>query len=188
VLDEQAGVDASQFRAALRRHANGVVVVTAATDGQVVGLTVTSLVSLSLDPPLVCFGVATRASAYGVLSACRTFEVNFLGAGQEAIAVRFATRGVDRFAPPTRWARRATGEPILLDAPAHLRCEVEQRLPAGDHVLIIGRVLESGVRRPHTPLIYHEGRYGSLRPAGWWRRWRRHGWRRHGAQKRGRER
>jgi flavin reductase (DIM6/NTAB) family NADH-FMN oxidoreductase RutF len=187
VLDEQAGVDAAQFRAALRRHANGVVVVTAAADGQIAGLTVTSLVSLSLDPPLVCFGVATSASAYGVLAACRTFEVNFLGAEQAPIAVRFAARGVDRFAPPTRWARRATGEPVLVDAPAHLRCEVEQRLPAGDHVLIVGRVLESDVRRSHVPLVYHEGRYGSVaRAAGWWRRWRR--WRRHGAPKRGRER
>jgi flavin reductase (DIM6/NTAB) family NADH-FMN oxidoreductase RutF len=175
VLDEQAGVDAAQFRATLRRHANGVVVVTAAADGQVAGLTVTSLVSLSLDPPLVGFAVATRASAYEVLAACRTFEVNFLGAQQADIAVRFATRGLDRFAAPTRWASRATGEPVLLDAPAHLRCEVERRLPAGDHVLIIGRVLESGVRRSHAPLVYHEGRYASVRPAGWWRRWRRHG-------------
>ena len=183
MLDEQAGVDIPQFRAALRRHANGVVVVTAAADGQVAGLTVTSLVSLSLDPPLICFGVATAASSYGVLAVCPTFEVNFLAEHQAEIAMRFATRGVDRFAPPTRWAVRPTGEPVLLDAPAYLRCEVEQRLPAGDHVLIIGRVVESRVRRAHAPLVYHEGRYSSVRPAGWWRRWRRHG-----AQKRGRER
>jgi flavin reductase (DIM6/NTAB) family NADH-FMN oxidoreductase RutF len=183
VLDEQAGVDAAQFRAALRRHANGVVIVTAAAGGQVAGLTVTSLVSLSLEPPLICFGLATTASAYGVLASARTFVVNFLAADQADIAVRFATKGLDRFAPPTRWASRPTGEPVLLDAPAHLRCEVEQRLPAGDHVLIVGRVLESGGRRSHAPLIYHEGRYGSMRPAVWWRRW----WR-HGAPKRGRER
>jgi flavin reductase (DIM6/NTAB) family NADH-FMN oxidoreductase RutF len=166
------GVDASEFRAALRRHPNGVVVVTAAADGQVAGLTVTSLVSLSLEPPLICFGIATAASSYPVLAKCQTFQVNFLAAEQAEIAVRFATRGVDRFAPPTRWETRATGEPVLLDAPAHLRCEVVERLSAGDHVLMIGRVLETETRRPHAPLVYHEGRYASLRPGGW-RWWRR---------------
>jgi flavin reductase (DIM6/NTAB) family NADH-FMN oxidoreductase RutF len=197
VLDESSlsptGVDAAQFRAALRRHANGVVVVTAAAQGQVAGLTVTSLVSLSLEPPLVCFAVSTAASAYPVLAACGTFEINFLAAEQAAIAARFATKGIDRFAPPTRWDRLPSGEPVLLDAPAHLRCEVSDRLVTGDHVLMIGRVLDTATRRPHEPLVYHEGSYASVRrPArsggagapAWWTQWWRRG-RRHGAAKPG---
>jgi flavin reductase (DIM6/NTAB) family NADH-FMN oxidoreductase RutF len=167
-----AGVDATEFRAALRHHPNGVVVVTTAADGQIAGLTVTSLVSLSLHPPLVCFGISTAASAYPVLAKCQTFQVNFLAAEQAEVAVRFATRGVDRFAPPTRWETAPTGEPVLSNAPARMRCEVVDRLPAGDHVLIIGRALETATRRPHAPLVYHEGRYSSIR-RGRWRWWRR---------------
>ncbi len=174
--EHRSGPDADAYRHALRRHPAGVVVVTATgPDGRLGGLTVTSLVSLSLDPPLVSFNVATSASAYDVIMRCRTFAVNFLAADQAGIAIRFATRGVDRFAPPTRWATLPGGEPVLLDAPAHLRCEVVDRIMAGDHTLLIGRVLESVVERRHTPLVYHEGHYSSVRAGRptWWRRWRR---------------
>jgi flavin reductase (DIM6/NTAB) family NADH-FMN oxidoreductase RutF len=175
VLDESRaapvdGVQPEEYRAVLRRHASGVVVVTAAAPGGgVAGITATSLVSLSLEPPLVCFAVAFAASAYGVLSACPTFAVNFLDADQAGIAVRFATPGIDRFGPPTRWAHLPTGEPVLLDAPAYLRCAVVDRVVAGDHLLVIGQVLQTAIHRGHRPLVYHEGAYGSVHPGR--RRW-----------------
>ncbi len=170
MLDESRldGVGAEEYRAALRRHAAGVVVVTAAGP---VGLTVTSLISLSLEPPLVSFAVAVTASAHDALTAAPTFVVNFLAADQAGIAVRFATTGIDRFAPPLRWSNLATGEPVLLDAPAYLRCAVTDRVPAGDHVLLIGQVLDTRAHRRHEPLLYHEGRYASVRsPRSRWLR------------------
>jgi flavin reductase (DIM6/NTAB) family NADH-FMN oxidoreductase RutF len=155
-------VDAGSFRAVLRRHASGVAVVTAAAGGQVAGLTVTSLVSVSLEPPLVCFALATAASVFPVFAAAQTFVVNFLAAEQEEIAIRFATSGIDRFAPPTRWSRLTTGEPQLSEAPAQLRCQVVGRPDAGDHQLVLGRVVATAIHRPHAPLVYHEGRYSSV--------------------------
>jgi flavin reductase (DIM6/NTAB) family NADH-FMN oxidoreductase RutF len=175
VLDESraapvGGVQPEEYRAVLRRHASGVVVVTAAgPDGGVAGITATSLVSLSLEPPLVCFAVAFSASAHDVLAACTTFTVNFLDAGQAGIAVRFATPGIDRFGHPTRWAPLPTGEPVLLEAPAYLRCTVVDRVAVGDHLLIIGRVVQTAVHRGHRPLVYHEGGYASVHPGR--RRW-----------------
>jgi len=172
-----SGVDADGFRSALRRHASGVVVVTSSSaDGRVAGLTVTSLTSLSLHPPLVSFNIAHAASAYEVIANSSRFVVNFLAHDQTELAVRFASRGVDRFAPPTSWDRLPDGEPVLLDAPAWMECEVVDRISVGDHLLVIGRAGQASVVRGHAPLIYHEGRYSSLRTDAqrrWWGRWRR---------------
>ncbi|RZS90058.1 flavin reductase (DIM6/NTAB) family NADH-FMN oxidoreductase RutF [Motilibacter rhizosphaerae] len=150
------------FRAAFRRHPAGVVVVTADAGAGPAGLTATSLVSVSLDPPMVSLAIAESASAWPALSRAGSFVVNLLGQDHPELAQHFATRGIDRFAPPTRWVRLTTGEPALLDAASWLRCATDERVRVGDHWLVLGRVTAARVDPEAAPLVYHDRRYHGL--------------------------
>ncbi|NIK55282.1 flavin reductase family protein [Kribbella shirazensis] len=152
-------VSADVYKSVFRRHAAGVVVITADAGHGPVGFTATSLVSVSLLPPLVSFAIATSASSWPTVSTANSLVINFLSADQHAIAGRFATSGIDRFAEPTRWSRLATGEPALDDAPSFLRAQVEHRFAVGDHYLVVARLATHTERREHDPLLYHDGNY-----------------------------
>jgi flavin reductase (DIM6/NTAB) family NADH-FMN oxidoreductase RutF len=158
-----AGVDAEAFRAVFRSHPAGVAVVCADAGPGPVGFTATSVTSLSLRPPLISFAIATGSSSWPTFSEASSLTVNFLDSDQHAIAGRFATSGIDRFAHPTSWSRLETGEPVLDDAPARLRAVVRDRIEAGDHRLIIALVTdaETGAR---DPLVYHAGAYCAAAP------------------------
>jgi flavin reductase (DIM6/NTAB) family NADH-FMN oxidoreductase RutF len=156
---EERAVDADVYRSIFRRHAAGVVVITADAGHGPVGFTATSLVSVSLLPPLVSFAIATSASSWPTVSTATSLVINFLAADQHAIAGRFATSGIDRFAEPTRWSRLSTGEPALDEAPSYLRAQVEHRFAVGDHYLVVARPATHTERREHEPLLYHDGHY-----------------------------
>lgn len=159
-----SAIDSDTYRSVFRRHAAGVVVITADAGHGPAGFTATSLVSLSLLPPLVSFALSTTASSWPAINSARSLVVNFLDAGQHDLAGRFATSGIDRFAAPTRWSRLETGEPVLDDAPSFLRGLVEHRFGAGDHHIVVVRLVGFGERRPHDPLVYHGGSYTTTRP------------------------
>jgi len=157
-----APVDAAQFRQVFRRHAAGVAVVTADAGRGAAGVTVTSLASLSAEPPLLSFSISVTASTWPHLRDADTAVVHLLGAGHAELARTFATSGIDRFAAPTRWHRLPTGEPVLDSAAAWLRISIEHRHPR--------RQLAPGHRpgrggRPRgggAPLLYHDGSYHAL--------------------------
>lgn len=146
-----APVDAALFRRAFRRHAAGVAVVTADAGRGPAGVTVTSLASLSAEPPLLSFGISATASTWPNLRDAETAVVHLLAAGQAGLARIFATSGIDRFAAPTRWRRLPTGEPVLDGAGAWLRIAIEHRHPAGGSHLVIGRVEEVGLAETGGP-------------------------------------
>jgi flavin reductase (DIM6/NTAB) family NADH-FMN oxidoreductase RutF len=154
--------DPDSYKQAFRRYPAGVVVITLDSGVGPVGFTATSLTSLSLDPPLVSFGISSNASTWAHLRQASTAVVNFLGAHQEQVARRFATSGIDRFAEPTRWQRLATGEPVLDDVPGWLRTRVESLIPAGDHRIVVAHVVTATLSARHPPLIYHDGHYASV--------------------------
>lgn len=156
-------VDADTFRSALAAHPAGVVVITAQDADGPHGLTATSFVSLSLEPALVGFAVNAASSTWQRLRRVDTLVVHLLEERQHAIASRFATRDVDRFAAPTRWARLSTGEPLLSDVGTWMRCALERRVDLGDHVLVVARVLQATVEDETAPLLYHQRGYRSLR-------------------------
>ncbi|TWD80766.1 flavin reductase (DIM6/NTAB) family NADH-FMN oxidoreductase RutF [Kribbella amoyensis] len=156
---EERTVDAAVFRSVFRRHAAGVVVITADAGHGPVGFTATSLVSVSLLPPLVSFSLATSASSWPAISSTGSLVINFLDAGQRDLAGRFATSGIDRFAEPTRWSRLGTGEPVLDDAPSFLRAQVEHRFAVGENHIVVARLAGHAERREHSPLLYHDGQY-----------------------------
>jgi flavin reductase (DIM6/NTAB) family NADH-FMN oxidoreductase RutF len=149
------------LRAVMRRFPTGVAVVTVDAGGRQVGLTVATLVTLSLEPPLVGVAVSQQAALHELLRESGAFAVSLLGAGQDALAQHFA-RGVP---PIAMWAGVAVepgdGPPLLSGATGWLRCRVEGETPSGSHTLFVGSV-ESAVPGPATaPLVRHEGAYSS---------------------------
>jgi flavin reductase (DIM6/NTAB) family NADH-FMN oxidoreductase RutF len=162
IVSRSSSVDAALFRQVFRRHAAGVAVVTADAGRGAAGVTVTSLVSLSSDPPLLSFSINATASAWEHLRDADTAVVHLLGADHTDVARTFATSGIDRFGAPTRWGRLPTGEPVLDDAAAWLRVSIEHRHPAGNSHLVIGRVEEAGLAEHGAPLLYHDGSFHAL--------------------------
>jgi flavin reductase (DIM6/NTAB) family NADH-FMN oxidoreductase RutF len=154
-------VDGVRFRETLGRHAAGVVVVTGPGP---VGLTATSMTSVSLDPPLVSFCVGRDSTTWPELRTAPTFAINVLSDDQAAIASRFAGRGIDRFAPPTTWRPGPNGVPILEGTTAHLICEPYDTIALGDHWLVVGLVVGTDLGVAGDPLLYHLGRYGRFDP------------------------
>jgi flavin reductase (DIM6/NTAB) family NADH-FMN oxidoreductase RutF len=163
-LDVQPGVDATAFRALFRAHPAGVTVVCADAGSGPAGFTATSLTSVSLDPPLVAFAIATGSSAWPAIRDAASLTVSFLAADQHDIATRFATSGIDRFGGPTLWSRLETGEPVLDNAPAYLRAVVTERVEAGDHHLVLALVVAADHGGSHEPLVYHAGGYCAAAP------------------------
>lgn len=155
-------VAADQYRAALRRHPAGVVIITLMSDAGPVGFTATSFASLSLDPPLVCFNITQTSSSIAALRNARSIAVHLLCEEQVELARRFSASAEQRFADPASWTTLDSGEPVLAGAPTWLRADVHQLIPAGDSTLVIASVtrihLADGESTP-TPLLYHNGRY-----------------------------
>ncbi|MBT2231301.1 flavin reductase family protein [Nonomuraea sp. NEAU-A123] len=156
-------LDTDQFRTALAQHAAGVVIVTARPEGVPVGLTATSFSSVSLDPPLVSFYVDQSSTTWPWLRLADHFAVNVLAGDQHDLATRFARRGIDRFAAPTRWRPGPHETPLLEDVSAHLICIPHTTVEIGDHTLVVGLVTAASTT-PARPLLYHRGQYGRFLP------------------------
>ncbi|WP_049575873.1 flavin reductase family protein [Nocardiopsis sp. SBT366] len=158
--------EADRFRATMRHHPAGVVVITASVGGTPVGLTATSFTSVSLDPPLISFYVADASTTWPTLRRAGEFGVHLLGEGQEDVAVRFASKGVDRFAHPTSWRPGPDGVPLLDGAVAHLVCTRFDTRLIGDHWLVVGEVTHTLVLAdPRPPLLYHRGGFATVAPS-----------------------
>ncbi|MFH8574901.1 flavin reductase family protein [Streptomyces zaomyceticus] len=151
-----------RFKQAFRAYPAGVVVIATDAGNGPVGFTATSLTSLSLTPPLVSFGVATKSSSWPHVERARTAVIHFLGSDQADLAKRFATSGIDRFAAPTSWRRLPEGDPVLSDVAGWLRVGIEDLVPAGDHRIVVARVLESWQEPGRRPLLFHDGAYLSI--------------------------
>jgi 3-hydroxy-9,10-secoandrosta-1,3,5(10)-triene-9,17-dione monooxygenase reductase component len=152
-------VDERSFRDALGRFATGVALLTALPDGEPEGLIVNSLASVSLDPPLVSFSASRRSLTWSRMRRAGTFGVNILAAGHEEFAIRAAPAGADRF-HGIEWELGPRGTPILIDALASLECEIVIEHPAGDHVIVIGRVGDLRVAPLVDPLVFFAGAFG----------------------------
>ncbi|MBS1694070.1 MAG: flavin reductase family protein [Actinobacteria bacterium] len=156
------------YRAALRRHPAGVTIITLASPAGPVGFTATSLASLSLSPPLVCFNITHTSSSVGALRQANSLVVHLLGEHQLDLARRFSRDASQRFADPASWSTLATGEPVLTGTPTWLRAIDIQLIEAGDSTLVVARVAEIH-RSPDNPapLLYHDGQFtGASRLTG----------------------
>jgi flavin reductase (DIM6/NTAB) family NADH-FMN oxidoreductase RutF len=159
-------VDNELFRALLRRHAAGVVVITA-PGAPPVGFTATSFTSVSLDPPLVSFCLAHTASAWPAVRTAELVAVHVLTKEQEQVARTFSTRGIDRFAVHGAWQPGPGGVPLLDGVLATLVCRVFKQVAAGDHTIVLATPESGSVHQnlEAEPLVYHDGTYNHLRRA-----------------------
>lgn len=160
-----ARVDPRAFRSVCGNFATGVAVVTSGAPGSVSGLTVNSFTSVSLDPPLVLVCIQNDSSELPALQRTGAFAVNILAADQEELCQAFASWRTRRLVDaPVR--RGVTGVPILSAALAYLECRVEREVLGGDHVIVIGEVLELAVQRDDGPLAFFRNAFHRLSPVG----------------------
>ncbi|MFI5661094.1 flavin reductase family protein [Streptomyces sp. NPDC051684] len=169
------GVSNDEFRAALSRLAAGVVLVTShepqldpdGPAGEDAGMTATAFMSVSLDPPLVMVSLRNSSRMDDLLDDQPLWAVSVLSESQSHIAGRFAMKGrlSDRLLfqdiPYVRGEH--TGAPLVGGALATLECRTENTVVAGDHTLVIGRVLSASLPSEEGgPLLYFRGKYRNL--------------------------
>jgi 3-hydroxy-9,10-secoandrosta-1,3,5(10)-triene-9,17-dione monooxygenase reductase component len=153
-------VDGAQFRQVLGHFPTGVTVITAATEQGPVGLAVGSFFSVSLDPPLVAFCAGKTSSSYPKIAEVGHYCVNVLADEQEDVCRVFATKGDDKFSSIGWHPSPINGAPVIDDVLAWIECEIEAVHEAGDHWIVIGRVLELEVGQAGGPLVFFRGGYG----------------------------
>ncbi|MCK8784420.1 flavin reductase family protein [Roseomonas sp. NAR14] len=154
-------MDTRQFRNALGRFATGVAVITAKGPEEApIGMTMSSFNAVSLDPPLVLFSVDRRANSLPAILAAEGYAVNVLGQDQQPLSDRFARAGIDKWAGVTHRLGHAEA-PLLEGAIAHFECAPHAVHEAGDHVIVVARVLRFAAC-DEAPLIFFGGRYRGL--------------------------
>ncbi|QPF83669.1 flavin reductase family protein [Bradyrhizobium genosp. L] len=158
-------VSAGEFRGAMRHLTGGVSVITAGRGAEISGMTVSSVSSLSVDPPSLIVGINRAASSWPLIARHRVFGVNILTADQVEIAERFTgkdgLKGAARFTG-AEWTTRASGVPLLVDALAALDCEVEEVIERYSHAIVIGRVLDVVSSQRTAALAYWHGEYVAI--------------------------
>ncbi|CAG9169441.1 flavin reductase family protein [Cupriavidus pampae] len=161
--------DAQHFRRALSQFATGVTVMTTRAAGHThnggapfVGITASSFNSVSLDPPLVLWSLAMRASSLPMFRAGSHYIINVLAASQLDLCQRFATLKGDRFAG-VDYRLSENGLPILANALAWFECHNRSRYDEGDHVIFVGEVERCGILDAGgQPLVFHRGEFSTL--------------------------
>jgi len=157
-------VDAAVFRQLCGRFATGVVILTTTgEDGHPVGMTANTFTSVSLEPPLVSVNVDHLADMHRHLARASSFAINVLESRQEALSRRFAGEHANRF-EGVGYRLGKTGLPLLDGVLATLECDIHARFEAGDHTIIVGRVV-GGSTGDGRPLLYYRGGYFDHPPA-----------------------
>ena len=153
-----------EFRTALGMFATGVTIVTARTaEGDLVGLTANSFNSVSLSPPLVLWSLSRAAASMPAFSTGSHYAINILAADQKELALRFAAKGVDRFAD-VEFVEGVGGAPLLAGSAASFECFNRSRYEEGDHVIFVGEVERCAHRTGASPLLYHGGKFYAEHP------------------------
>ncbi|MCK8778827.1 flavin reductase family protein [Rhizobium sp. NTR19] len=148
---------AKHYRNALGTFTTGVAVVTVKTPNGPIGMTVNSFTSVSLDPPLVLWSPAKSSSRYAAFMAADHFAIHVLSAEQDLISTRFTRGGLGFDDLP--WQENSEGVPVIQGTLARFECALANRHDAGDHTLILGRVLRAA-HREGEPLCFSRGTFG----------------------------
>src|SRR5881394_964539 len=162
-MDAPQSFDTKAFRDALGSFPTGIAVITASfQEMSHIGITVNSFTSVSLEPPLVLWCIDRRSRRYPHFAQAPGFTVSILASGHREVSTRLAQAGehnLDGIAlTPT-----ALGPPALADSLAVFECARESVQEAGDHAILIGRVLRFARHDgAGAPLVYFCGRYGAL--------------------------
>ncbi len=148
------------FKLALGNYPTGVTVVTACHETNLIGLTVNSFASVSIDPLLILWSLDKKSQLHPYFMSAEKFAVNILASDQEQLCTLFASKVPDRFAQ-AKWSTSSLGLPILHDTAAILQCKSFQQIDAGDHTIFIGQVLDI-TNSQKEPLLYHRRHIGQI--------------------------
>jgi flavin reductase (DIM6/NTAB) family NADH-FMN oxidoreductase RutF len=161
-LETLSLLDPLSLRRALGSFGTGVTVVsTLAPNGQLVGVTVNSFNSVSLDPAIVLWSLSRSSASLAAFDQCGRFVVNVLAVDQAPLSQRFSSpvphNKADKFSDVAH-SLTVQGLPVLTGSAAHFECRTTQRLEVGDHVLFLGQV-EAFEHHRRVGLLYCQGRY-----------------------------
>lgn len=158
-----------EYKAVFAATRGVVVVALRDEDGRPVGFTATSVISVSAQPPLLAFSLASSSSSWPAVERAVTLTLSFLADHQDDVSARFATSGIDRFAAGG-WSALETGEPVIDGALAWVRGRVVQRTAVGSSHLVSVEAISSSVHvepesahrtglEAASPLVYHDRTY-----------------------------
>lgn len=156
-FDGDPTAEPEAFRRCLGQFATGVTVVTANINGELVGLTVNSFASVSLNPPLILWSINAASSSYAKFSVADSFIINVLADDQIALSRHFGRSGGDKFTS-VPWSEGVNGAPILDGVAAFFECSRESEHQGGDHLILVGRVRRA-VQFDRNTLLFAQGRY-----------------------------
>lgn len=157
-MSAHATIDGARFREILGHLPTGVTVITAHTPDGPTGMAANSFTSVSLDPPLVLFCPAKASSTWPAIRASGALCVNVMAGHHEQLIRQFSRKGAERFAG-VAYEEEPSG-PALAEAVAWLGCRIEDEYDAGDHTIVVARVLRMEAASGLEPLVFLRGRYG----------------------------
>lgn len=158
-----ASAIADRFRLAFGNHPAGVAVVTASGSRGPVGITASSLISVSADPAYLAFNIARRSGAAQAILESDSILVHLLTARNADVAALFAGPTEERFSRLAGWEEIPTGEPLIHGVGVAMRCSIESRVPAGPATVVVASVLDViGGEYVAAPLVYHRRGYHSI--------------------------
>ena len=155
-------IDGRELRNALGRFATGVCLITLETsDGDALALTANSFSSVSLDPPLVLWNLQNNSDVFEHYARGQYFAINILADNQQSLSDSYARKG-EHSLDPDHFRRGVKGSPVINGALVSFECELEATHEGGDHLIIVGRVLEMTAADGGDPLLFFGGAYRAL--------------------------
>jgi len=158
------GFDQAALRQAFGCFPSGVAAVCGMRDGQPAGMAASSFTSVSLDPPLVSVCIARTSSTWPLLASLPTLGVSVLADHHADVAGALAAKTPDRFAS-VAWEATEAGAVLVHGATLWLECVVHDQLPAGDHDIVLLRILTLQTYPDVAPMVFHGSRYRQLAPS-----------------------
>jgi len=158
-------VTAESFRQVMRRLPAGVCILTSGKCDEIAGMTVSSLFSLSLSPPVLVVAVNTESTTYKLLARSRNFGISVPLTDHQPLLELFSstvTRGADRFRPH-EWKNGISGVPLLVEAAATVECSVQEIVTHHTHAIVLGNVKDCSVNQQSSAIAYWNGRYHGLK-------------------------
>lgn len=162
-----SGVDADEFRGAMRHLAGGVSIITAGRGRDISGMTVTSATSLTVEPPTLIVAINRAASTLPLLRRYGAFGVNILAGDQRDVAERFTGKSgharAERFVGSS-WMVGPAGVPLLKGALTAIGCKVEEIIERHSHAIVLGHVVSVVASETSSALTYWRGQYVVINP------------------------
>jgi len=155
-------IDGRELRNALGRFATGVCLITLETsDGEALALTANSFSSVSLEPPLVLWNLQNNSDVFEHYARGQYFAINILADDQQPLSDAYARKG-EHLLEADHFRRGVKGSPVINGALVTFECELEATHEGGDHLIIVGRVLEMTAADGGDPLLFFGGAYRAL--------------------------